>query len=183
METKKTILTLFLITSAIIVSAQQSTDSINSQTEIFSSEGIGEIKIYKTTLSDFKKKYPECKVERYREKIGYGFSTSARAVYIENRGIYYFFERKKWFGDFYVRAISIDSTFKGKTSTGVGIGSTYNEIVAEFGKNDIKGLQSGGEKVSFLYYDKSPASITFRCRSIKADTISFKVDEIYINGW
>lgn|GEM_PF-5695297 len=183
MKAKKSLLVFFLIIYSVIGFSQHSSDSIHLLTDIFSSEGIGDIRIYKTTLKELKRKYPKCKTERYRESIGFGISTAARAVYVEDRGISFFLERKKWFGQFYVNVISIDSTFQGKTSTGVGIGSAYNEIIAEFGKNSIKGLQSGREYVSFLYYDTSPASITFRCSAIKADTNSFKVNEIYINGW
>lgn len=178
MKIKKAIQILIILANASIAVAQQSNGNLT-----ISPEGVGDIKIYKTTLSDLKEKYPECKIERYRESLEFGFSIAGRAVSPENLGIHFFLERKKWFGPFYVRVISIDSTFKGKTATGVGIGSTYSEITAEFGENKIIRLQSSDHEISRLYYDKSPASITFNCNNIKANINSFKVDWIYINGW
>ena len=179
MEIKKTVQILILLANSFFVTAQQSGDTLR-----ISRQGVGDIKIDITTLNDLKKKFPKCKVERFRQPIGFfWFSTAARTMVPENLGVTFFLERNKWFGPFYVETILMDSTFKGKTATGVGIGSTYSEITSEFGEERILMLHSINSESSSLSYDKGPGSITFKCNNMRADTNSFRVDWIYIDGW
>lgn len=78
--------------------------------------------------------------------------------------------------------ITIDSTSKIKTNTGVGIGSGYFDVIKEIGNQSLsRNLHSG---TSDLYYGKinnynNFVSLYFFCYQ-KSDTLTFRVEQIWM---
>jgi hypothetical protein len=177
----KIILVLF-ITSFFIKG-----DEINKmECEIIPFVGIGSLELFQTTFKQVEKLYGK---EGYKKYWSHGeifIGNYVKVLSYSSLGISVYFSRhtktrQKRFGDYFLQSILLDENFKGKIKGGVGIGSSYREIVNSLGENKIR-VYNGSMQ---LFYSESNekssngiSSITFTCFDAKADTLTFKVDKI-----
>lgn len=170
---------LIFFASVISLSAVQSNQTI------YPFDGVDEFIIREMKLSSLKKLHPQLEIRKYWDErmfpglVGHG----RRVVHFDSLGLVFSFTKARRYMPYTLVDVLIDSTFKGTTIDGVGIGSSYQEVIKSFGRMRILGEGNA----SFLFYIASRenrasgvGSITFTCFNSLADTNDFVVQRILI---
>jgi hypothetical protein len=148
--------------------------------------GVGNFRLNKTTLFKVKKSNPNAEISKYWEDEGCLFSVSSvKKVVLDDKGLVLFYRRKRLFRRYFLDEIRMCQEFKGKTIGGVGIGSSYYDIIKEFGESKIFGYHvddSWYYGVAYEDYKSEGWVIHFYCYKYNADKSDFIVERIEMNA-
>jgi len=147
--------------------------------------GVGDLKLSKTTINDVKERYPKAVVSKYWNSSPFpGVGNFVKKMSI-NDNLILTFEKKKRCGKYYLSSIFLMNDFDERTLRGVGKGSSYRDIVSEFGNNAGIRINESSSSVNYskgiVGRSNNMASIIFYCENRHADSTNFVVDKILIN--
>lgn len=152
-------------------------------------EGVDNIKIGTSGVKEIKETYGNVKVEKYWESWGGGsifpfffIGSYKKKIEIKEVGLTFYLTKKRHrLQKRTVFSIVVDSTSRYKTSNGIGIGSSYQDIKKEFGETKYsKGSTLRGSITSLVYRTSNDYRIMNFINFGYVDSINFEVQEIVI---
>jgi len=156
-------------------------------------EGVDKIKVNESEIKDIKRNYKNIKIKKYWEPWGNGpilpfffIGHYKKKVTVKEKekekGLTFYLEKKKHrFQKRTVFSIVVDSTSTYKTKEGIGIGSSYKDIISVFGKTTLSSGSTLRGTVAHLYFRDSNKNSSMLFTHFGAiDTNNFTVQEIVI---
>ncbi len=181
MRTKTFNRLLFLLVLLVNSShAQNGKDSIKEKCIIIPTKGLNSILINQSIFTDVFKEFGLAKTHKYREKHIELFSTAGGIVkYVEyiDKGIYLSnyttYTRNR--GDT-IRRITLNEKCRCRTEKGIGIGSTFKDVIKAYGK-PVSNYYTGNSGTEVMY-----KSIKYTLMGQDSSSRVFQIELYRLNG-
>ncbi len=95
-------------------------------------EGIDEIKLNESRFNHVKKMNPDFKYSKHFQKheiLPILLGHFSKNMYSKEKGITVYFKKRWVLGNYYPNKICLDASYTGKSTSGIGIGSSFDTII------------------------------------------------------